>query len=464
MLVAGTMGGRRMADRQQRIGGAIKWAFSRKQRFLICWWELAGWSAHDGIIAYGSVRSGKTVGMTIGFVLWAMHRFSGQQFGICGKTIGSVRRNVVTPLKTYASSIQLQITERKAENKLIISGYDAVNEFYLFGGNDESSQNLIQGITLAGVYFDEVALQNQAFVQQALARCSVYGSKYWFNCNPESPAHWFKTEFIDKAKARNLIVMHFVMDDNEALSPDIRERYKRSFVGVFYQRYILGEWAMAEGLIYFGFSDERNMTAMTRKDLFLPDGKFNSARFSWVSISIDYGTANPTAMLLIAYDLQARNFFIADEFYHDGHGGVQIDDAQKYAALEQLANGIPVQFLIIDPSALSLITMIRHRARFNVTPAENDVVPGISFTQTLVHSGRYKISRTGCPFLQKEIKGYVWDADAQEKGIDQPLKQADHAMDALRYHAYTLVHRYAGAFGVDAKADTDKYRRTTEAR
>ena len=440
-----------MVDKHQRIGGAIKWAFSRKQRFLICWWELAGWSAHDGIIAYGAVRSGKTVGMTIGFVLWAMHRFSGQQFGICGKTIGSVRRNVVTPLKAYASSIQLQITERKTENKLIISGYDAVNEFFLFGGNDESSQNLIQGITLAGVYLDEVALQNQAFVNQALARCSVAGSKYWFNCNPESPAHWFKTEFVDKAKARNLIVMHFVMDDNNALAFDIRESY------------ILGEWAMAEGLIYFGFSDERNVTDMTRKDLFLPDGKFNSARFSWAAISMDYGTANPTAMLLIAYDLQAKNFFIADEFYHDGHGGVQLDDNQKYAALEDIANGIPVQFLIIDPSALSLITMIRHRGRYPVTPAVNDVIPGISFTQTLVHSGRYKISRTGCPSLLKEIKGYVWDADAQEKGIDQPLKQADHAMDALRYHAYTLVHRYAGAFGVNAKADTDKYRRTTEA-
>lgn len=436
----------------------MRWAFSAKQRFLMSWWELPGWSAHDGVIAYGSVRSGKTIGMTIGFILWAMRSFNGCAFAICGKTIGSVRRNVVAPLLSFGSSIQCRIIERKAENKLEIAGYGTANTFYIFGGNDDSSQDLIQGVTLAGCYFDEVALQNQAFVNQAIARCSVDGSKFWFNCNPESPMHWFKTDFVDKAKSRNLIVLHFVMDDNLSLAPAIRDRYKRSFVGVFYQRYILGNWAISEGLVYPEFSLEENVVKEGKASLFNDKGVFDTTRYSFPFVSMDYGTANPTAMLLIVWDAKNKRFFVASEFYYDGHNREQIDDSQKYSALERLAEGVPLMGVIVDPSALSFITLVKNKHHFRVFPAENSVVAGIALTQNIINQRKYVVSAS-CTGLISEMGLYAWDIKASERGEDKPLKTHDHSADALRYHAMTYVAHNLKKFGIAGYFEPSNARR-----
>ena len=192
------------------MGGRIKQAifkfmpFSKKQKKVLTWW-LPESPVHDkdGIIADGSIRSGKTVSMALSFVIWAMATFEEQNLAMCGKTIGSFRRNVLMVLKLMLRSRGYELKDHRADNMVEISNGGRTNYFYIFGGKDESSQDLIQGITLAGVLFDEVALMPESFVNQASGRCSVDGSKFWFNCNPDGPYHWFKTNWIDKVKEKN---------------------------------------------------------------------------------------------------------------------------------------------------------------------------------------------------------------------------------------------------------------------
>lgn len=215
----------------------------------LLWWKMAKYRNKDGIICDGSIRSGKTISMAIGFILWSMAGFTHQSFAICGRTIEALRRNVIVHVPIWLEGL-FTVTERRSENKMVVTIGGRTNTYYLFGGRDESSYTLIQGITLAGVLFDEVALMPRSFVEQAMARCSVAGSKFWFNCNPESPGHWFYAEWICKSSERNMIHLHFTMDDNLSLDDGIKSRYEGMYSGVFYDRYIKGLWCVAEGLIY----------------------------------------------------------------------------------------------------------------------------------------------------------------------------------------------------------------------
>lgn len=216
--------------------------FSRKQRQVFGWWhKTSPLHTKDGVICDGSVRAGKTVVMSTGYVVWAMDTFDGENLGMCGKTIGSFRRNVFKPLQRMLLGQGYTIKEHRTENMFTVTHNGRTNYFYYFGGKDEGSQDLIQGLTLAGCFFDEVALMPRSFVDQATARCSVTGSKLWFNCNPSGPYHWFKVEFIDKQEDKNLTQIHFLMDDNPSLSDEVKARYRRMYSGVFYERYIMGK-------------------------------------------------------------------------------------------------------------------------------------------------------------------------------------------------------------------------------
>lgn len=246
-----------------RKSNGFRWkALSQRQKQVLSWWTpQSAYSGYNGIIADGAIRSGKTFAMSFSFVQWAMTCYSGQQFAMCGKTIASFRRNVLGTLKQQLAARGYNVKEHRAENCMTVSKGGRTNEFYFFGGKDESSQDLIQGITLAGAFFDEVALMPQSFVNQATARCSVTGSKFWFNCNPGSPQHWFYLEWVRKCRSRKMMYLHFTMDDNLSLSEDIKARYRSQYSGVFYQRYILGLWTVAEGLVYDMF-DPKN-TSLT---------------------------------------------------------------------------------------------------------------------------------------------------------------------------------------------------------
>jgi PBSX family phage terminase large subunit len=412
---------------------AFKWskAISDRQYTIFRWWASPQYKDKDGIIADGAIRSGKTVAMALSFVLWAMENFNNQNFAMAGKTVGSLRRNVVNLLKIQINQRKgWKAVERRADNLLIITRGDRVNNFYLFGGKDESSQDLIQGITLAGAFFDEVALMPESFVNQATARCSVDGSKWWFNCNPSNPHHWFKVNWIDKAIEKNLLYLHFTMDDNASLSEAIKARYARQYVGVFFKRYILGLWVAAEGLVYDMFSRDKHVTDK------IPECE------DIVYISSDFGIQNPNVWLLIKQIRGSNKWIISRESVYSGRESNRQKTVQELADdLEKMLDGAKPKEIIIDPSAAAMIAELRKR-HYIVHKADNDVIDGISDVQTMLADGRLLVS-ADCKNTIKEFEVYSWDSKAADNGEDKPIKQNDHCMDALRYFVRTkkLVKR-----------------------
>ena len=397
--------------------------FSRKQKQILTWWlPESGVSDADGIIADGAIRSGKTVCMSLAFIQWSMHSFNGQNFGMCGKTVGSFRRNVLSVLKQMLPARGYTIRDRRTDNLVVISRGSTENYYYIFGGKDEGSQDLVQGITLAGILLDEIALMPESFVNQATGRCSVDGSKFWCNCNPAGPGHWFKKQWIDERQKRNLLYLHFTMEDNLSLSEQIRARYRAMYTGIFYRRYILGQWCLAEGLVY-EFDPERHVTHD------LPECG------EWY-ISCDYGTLNPfSAGLWCVRDGVAVR---VAEFYHSGREQQrQLTDEEYYRAIEQLAGDRDIRHIVVDPSAASFIACIRSHKRFSVRKAKNDVMYGIRLTAMMLQAGVIKIG-SGCKDAIREFGLYRWD----DKGeVDKPVKENDHAMDDTRYFCATVMRR-----------------------
>lgn len=387
----------------------------------------------NGIIADGSIRSGKTVSMSLSFVMWAMSTFGYQNFGMCGKTIGSFRRNVLFWLKLMLKGRGYTVEDRRSENLVIVSDGTKENYFYLFGGRDERSQDLIQGITLAGCFFDEVALMPESFVNQATGRCSVDGSKWWFNCNPGSPFHWFKTGWIDKAKEKGILYLHFTMDDNLSLSDTIKERYRSMYSGVFYQRYILGLWCIAEGLIYDMFNREEHVKSLKAFFKVLIDGN----RY----VSIDYGTQNATVFLLWNRGKDGIWYCIREYYYSGRKNAKQKTDAEYADDLTAWLDGTKIKAVIVDPSAASFITELRKR-KYSVIKANNDVLDGIRIVAKLLQLGMIMFSDS-CENTIREFQTYAWDEKAAERGEDKPIKTEDHAMDAVRYFCMTYLYRLA---------------------
>lgn len=424
--------------------------FSKKQRKVLNWWcDDSPVKDKDGIIADGAIRSGKTICMSLSFVLWAMTRFNGQNFGMCGKTIGSFRRNVLFWLKMMLRSRGYTVVDHRVDNLVVVSKGETANYFYIFGGKDERSQDLIQGITLAGVFFDEVALMPESFVNQATGRCSVDGSKYWFNCNPDGPYHWFKLNWIDKSTGylgkkkvseirkkaaeenqpdglKELLYLHFTMDDNLSLSEEIKARYRSNYTGVFFKRYILGLWAMAEGIIYDMFDTDKH----TKKDL---PQLYQTGRY----VSVDYGTQNATVFLLWAKGIDNKWYSIKEYYYSGRDEGKQKTDAEYVSDMKKFLSGTKVKAIIVDPSAASFIAALR-KAGFPVLKARNDVEDGIRLVGTLLNQERILFS-SACLNTIMEFASYIWDEKAAECGEDKPIKQHDHAMDAVRYFCSTVL-------------------------
>lgn len=388
---------------------------SKKQKQIMAF----PFTKYDALICDGAIRSGKTAFMTLSFVDDAMRRYNNQRFGICGKTVDSTVKNIIMPyLGLTYSKEKYNIQWKRSDKIMVVSNGRKENVFEIFGGKDESSFALIQGRTLAGVLFDEVALQPRSFVEQALARCSVDGSKMWFNCNPASPQHWFYKEWICDIEKRNAIRLHFQLEDNPSLSQHIIDRYKSMYTGVFYNRYILGEWCVAEGLVYdFG---EDNIT---------DDVPGNGEYY----ISVDYGTLNPfsAGLWCVLGDKAVR---IKEYYYNGREKAKQRTDEEYCDDIEELAKGYNIRQVIVDPSAASFITALRKR-QFSVRKANNDVLDGIRRTAVYLRNGNIKIHRS-CADSIAEFGLYRWDDKA---ATDTPIKENDHAMDEIRYFSNTIL-------------------------
>ena len=403
--------------------------FSPKQRRAMTWWVPGSPDEHrEAIVCDGAVRSGKTLAMGMGFFLWAMIRYNNQRFGVCGKTISSLRRNVLSEILPRLERLGATWKERRTDNLVTVKWMGRENRFYIFGGRDESSASLIQGITFAGILLDEVALMPCSFVEQACARCSVDGSRLWFNCNPAGPGHWFYKTWILEAEKRNCLRLHFTMEDNPSLTEAIRQRYRRLYSGVFYRRYILGDWAQAEGRVYDFFTPEMIRPA--------PAEGYDK----WY-VSCDYGTVNPTSMGL--WGRKEGIWYRVKEFYFSSRERMrQMTDEEYATALAELVGDRRVAAVIVDPSAASFMEVLRRKG-WRVIKAENDVLSGIRLTSDCLKDGRIVICE-GCGDCIRELEEYVWDLSSGTR--DRVKKEHDHAMDDMRYFVSTVLGEKRSGF------------------
>lgn len=403
--------------------------FSKKQLCALGWWcQDSPYKDCDAIICDGAVRSGKTLCMSISFILWSLSAFNGRDFAICGKTVRGVRRNVVSPLLATLRELGFGVQEKLSANLIELEYGGVKNRYYLFGGRDESSAALIQGITLAGVLFDEVALMPRSFVEQAIARCSLNGSKFWFNCNPEHPGHWFYREWILKCKEKNALYLHFKMEDNPSLSKKMLERYKSLYSGAFYRRFVEGEWVAAQGAVYPFMTDEMFCEVPW-------------CEFEDYAVSVDYGTVNPASFGL--WGLLGGVWYRIDEYYFDSRKeGFQRTDEEHYRELERLCDGKKISAVTVDPSAASFIEVIRRHGKFSVIPARNNVLDGIRQCAAALKEKRIIICRN-CADSVREFSLYRWNENSTN---DVPIKENDHAMDDIRYFVTTILNGGSGDF------------------
>ena len=399
-------------------------AFSPKQRLALQWWALPQSRHCDAIICDGAVRSGKTLSMSLGFICWATANFQNTSFAICGKTITSAERNLIRPLLDVLQDSGFRVRQFQSKHYLDITAVGKTNRFYLFGGKDESSASMIQGMTLGGVLFDEVVLMPRSFVEQATARCSVPNAKLWFNCNPENPYHWFYQEWILKKDQKHAFYLHFTMDDNPSLSEHVKERYRRMYAGVFYDRFILGKWAVSEGVVYPMFDKKRHV---------IPQQEIPRC-FSRYVLSCDYGTVNPTSIGLWA-EWHGIWYRLREYYYDSRREGIPRTDEEHYTALELLAGQLPIDAVIVDPSAASFIACIHAHKKFKVIKAQNDVISGIRHVSDMLAQDKI-LFHESCHDIIREFSQYCWDSGTVR---DAPKKEFDHAMDDMRYFVSTML-------------------------
>ena len=415
--------------------------FSKKQRKVLNWWcRSSPVRDYNGIIADGAIRSGKSVAMSLSFVVWAMSEFEACNFAMCGKTIGSFRRNVLFWLKLMLRSRGYSVSEQRTENLVIVRRGSVENYFYVFGGKDERSQDLIQGITLAGVFFDEVALMPESFVNQATGRCSVDGSKFWFNCNPGSPAHWFKTGWIDKRADKRLLYLHFTMDDNLSLTEAVKERYRGMYTGVFFKRYILGEWKSADGVIYRQFADdpERFILDEVPADIIIG------------TMGLDFGgNGSAHAGCLVGLTRGYRSIVILDEYYRKEviDPGTLTDDVCGFVQRSQAQ--VRATSIWCDSAETTLIKGIRTEVFARRIPVEvrnarkGEIIDRIRLCDMLMSQGRFFVMRR-CRHTIAALSEAVWDSKSptKDRRLDDGSTNID-SLDALEYalepHANRLI-------------------------
>ena len=388
-------------------------------------------------ILHGSVRSGKT---WISLVLWAFWMLTMPEdaaYLMVAKTLTSLRRNCLDLLETLVGKSNFSYS--LAAKQAVLFG----RTVYLEGVNDARAESKIRGMTLQGAYCDELTLFTQDFFTMLLSRLSMPEAKLFGTTNPDSPNHWLKSEYLDRSQELDLMEMRFTIDDNEFLDPEYVRQLKREYTGVFYERFILGNWVIAEGLIYSMFSEKEHVVHVLPECCAHPE-KGQGEYY----ISVDYGTKNPFSAGL--WCVSGGGATRIAEYYYDGRKSKKPrTDEEHYAALEKLirhevwnsgrrtVESYPIQCVVIDPSAASMIECIRRHGSFSVRAAKNDVIPGIGITGSLLAAGKLKI-HADCKDCIREFGIYSWDEKA--KG-DQVIKENDHAMDDTRYFCYTILRR-----------------------
>lgn len=407
---------------------SFKWGlFSKKQLDVI-----ANCDARLNILD-GSVRSGKTVSSIVAWIYFVQQAPAGELLMV-GKTERTLKRNVLDPLQAMVGSRHCKLN--KGMGELSLFG----RRVYLAGANDERAEAKIRGMTLAGAYCDEITLYPESFFTMLLSRLSVSGARLIGTTNPDSPYHWLKKKYLDRAEELNLKHWNFTLDDNLNLDPAYVEALKKEYTGLWYKRFILGQWVLAEGVVYDMFNPEKHVRPTVNRP------------YSQYYVSVDYGTQNPMAFGLWGFvppptkanphEFESAWYKIKEYHYDGRQRQQQKTDEEYYADLEKFVGDIMPRAIIVDPSAASFIATIRKKGRFAVRKARNDVLEGIRNVATALNTGRI-LYNDCCKETFREFASYVWDEKAAERGEERPIKQNDHQMDADRYFVNTVVMRPA---------------------
>ena len=365
-------------------------------------------------ILEGSVRSGKTFSSLILWALWLATRPEDGKYLMVGKTITALKRNCLEPLQGILGEENMRFSTATKRAEIFGRNVD------LEGAANALSENKIRGVTLSGAYVDEITLAPRDFFVMLLSRLSTPGAKFFGTTNPDSPKHWLKVEYLDNPNV-DVYRTKFLLDDNTTLPEDYIDNLKKEYTGVFYRRFILGDWVAAEGAIYPMF--ERKLHVSDK----LPQKMHNH----W--IGCDYGHTNPTAFLRLAVGDDGR-IWVLDEYYHmaDKTGA---KSPKQYARdmLSFAMKGPSPDVVVIDPAAEGFILQLKEDApQLRVKRADNAVIEGIQLVASAIDAGVLMI-HPRCKHLIDELQGYSWDSKAQERGEDKPVKTNDHACDALRY-------------------------------
>jgi len=359
----------------------------------------------------GSVRAGKTYSSIRAFIKFLKEGPPGDAM-IVGVNRGTIQRNILTLMYGILGFP----VPAPMSNKTMLYG----RNLYFVGAPDISAVTTIQGSTLAMAYVDEATCIPEMFWKMLETRLSVPGARLFATANPEGPSHFLKKQYLDRADVHDLVAWHFTLDDNPILDEAYKTAIKASFSGLFYKRYILGEWALATGAIFDAWDTDN-----------VYDKEFPGPTF--YAAGLDYGTVNPTACCIAAISPhQWPQIRIEREYFFDSakHGRSKTD-LELARDIKDFIGYTPITALYVDPAAASLKLELRS-LEIPVIDANNDVLFGIKKMAQYI-AGKNLLVHKSCTNLIEEIQGYAWDPKAQERGEDRPIKKNDHITDSLRY-------------------------------
>jgi len=364
----------------------------------------------------GAVRSGKT------FI--SLQRFFKElllgpegEYAFITRTYDTFKRNVLPIISEYLKTSAEYFSGKR---ELSVFG----KTVHVIGADDERAESKIRGSTFAGAYVDECSIIPESVFKMLISRCAMGGAKIFGTTNPDSPYHWLKRDYLDGNP--DVLSWQFTLEDNPFITQDEKDYLLRQYKGIWYQRFILGKWVQAEGAIYDHFEDQYHVI------------DFPPGLPQYYFVGVDYGTSNPTAFVLIGCNLNKfPNYWVEDVYYFDSKIAQRQKTDSEYAAdLKKFIQGRPVKAIYIDPSAASFKVELSKSGLSNLFDAENEVIDGIRFVSQYINNGTLKVCRNCTPLI-KEFHSYVWDAKSAKLGVDKPLKESDHCLDALRYAMYT---------------------------
>lgn len=387
----------------------------------------------------GSIRSGKTIASLLRWLLFLGAAPRGGELVIVGRTRDACWRNIIGPLQdpTLFGQVAGHAVGNHGAPTVSILG----RKVHVLGASDAKAEKVIRGMTVAGAYVDEATVLPEEFFTQLLGRMSPPGAQLFATTNPDNPAHWLKRKFLDRlVDLPDWRCWHFTLDDNPALTDEYKTSIRREFTGLWFRRFVLGEWVAAEGAIYSMWDPAVHVIPWTR----LP------VMDRLLAVGIDYGTTNASTALLLG--LGAGRLWLVDEWRHDpAISRVRLTDAQLSAslrdwlAIEHLPypSTLRPEWVAIDPAAASFKVQLHYDGVGSLVDADNDVAYGIRTTASLLGSRQLLVSDRCTGFIS-EAPGYAWSDKAAAEGRDAPLKVADHSLDGGRYAITTTEPLWRG--------------------